>query len=110
MSRKTKPAGERGRFTSKRKTEAVLRLLRGEDIDAVSRELGVTAATLSGWREDFLEAGQASLKSRKKDQRDEEIDRLKKMVGELTMDKELLLEYQRLQAEKSRPRIRRSRG
>jgi hypothetical protein len=29
----------------------VLRLLRGEDLETLSRELGVTAATLSGWRE-----------------------------------------------------------
>ena len=39
---------DRGRFSAKRKTEAVLRLLRGEDLEALSRELGVTAATLSG--------------------------------------------------------------
>jgi hypothetical protein len=39
--------GERGRFSSRRKTEAVLRLLRGEDLDSLSRELQVTAATLS---------------------------------------------------------------
>jgi len=56
------PSGEpgrndRGRFSSRRKTEAVLRLLRGEALDAVSRELGVTAATLSGWREAFLAGG-----------------------------------------------------
>jgi hypothetical protein len=37
--------GERGRFSSQRKTAAVLRLLRGEDLELVSRELGVTAAT-----------------------------------------------------------------
>ena len=38
---------ERGRFSSRRKTEAVLRLLRGEELDALSRELGVTTATLA---------------------------------------------------------------
>lgn len=42
--------------------EAVLRILRGEDLDSLSRELGVTAATLSEWRDDFLAAGQAGLK------------------------------------------------
>ena len=42
---------DRGRFSARRKTEAVLRLLRGEDLDTLSRELGVTAATLSGWRD-----------------------------------------------------------
>jgi hypothetical protein len=84
--------GERGRFSSQRKTAAVLRLLRGEDLELVSRELGVTAATLSGWRDDFLAGGQAALKSRPSDDRDDEIHRLRAQVGELTMDNELLLQ------------------
>ena len=36
-------APERGGWSSRRKTEAVLRVLRGEALDALSRELGVTA-------------------------------------------------------------------
>jgi transposase-like protein len=67
--------GERGRFSSQRKTLTVLRLLRGEDLELVSRKLGVTAATLSGWRSDFLAGGQAALKSRPTDDRDEEVAR-----------------------------------
>jgi transposase-like protein len=72
--------------------DAVLRLLRGEALDALSRELGVTAATVSGWREEFLAGGQPSLKSRPGDERDEEIKRLRAKVGEITMDNELLFE------------------
>jgi transposase len=90
MSNTSNP-GERGRFSSQRKTSTVLRLLRGEDLELVSRELGVTAATLSGWRDDFLAGGQAALKSRPTDDRDEEVARLRAKVGELTMDNELLL-------------------
>src|SRR4051794_21774251 len=82
-------SGERGRFSSQRKTAAVLRLLRGEDLELVSRELGIIAATLSGWRDDFLAGGQAALKSRSTDDRDDEIARLRAKVGELTMDNEL---------------------
>ena len=85
-------SGERGRFSSQRKTAAVLRLLRGEDLELVSRELGVTAATLSGWRDDFLAGGKAALKSRPADERNDEIARLRAKVGELTMDNELLLQ------------------
>src|SRR5262252_7363166 len=88
----TPNSGERGRFSSRRKTAAVLRLLRGEDLELVSRELSVTAATLSGWRDDFLAGGQAALKSRPADDRDDEIARLRAKVGELTMDNELLLQ------------------
>ena len=60
MSNTPNPA-ERGRFSSPRKTAAVLRLLRGEDLELLSRELGITAATLSGWRDDFLAGGQAAM-------------------------------------------------
>ena len=85
------PAPEpRRRMSARRKQEAVLRLLRGEDLELVSRELGVTAAELSGWREQFLAAGEASLKSRPADARDAEIGRLQAKAGELTMTAELL--------------------
>ena len=85
------PAPEpRRRMSARRKQAAVLRLLRGEDLELVSRELGVTAAELSGWRDRFLGAGEASLKSRPADARDAEIGRLQAKVGELTMTAELL--------------------
>jgi transposase len=50
----TAALGRGGRMSRQRKTAAVLRLLRGEDLEIVSRELGVTAATLTGWRDAFL--------------------------------------------------------
>ena len=59
--------GRGGRFSARRKRETVLRLLRGEDLESVSRELGITAARASQWRDQFLAAGQASLKSRAPD-------------------------------------------
>ena len=82
----------RGRFSARRKAEAVLRLLRGEGLEVLSRELGVTAATLSGWREAFLAGGAEALKSRPSDARDGEIARLQAKVGEITMANELLEE------------------
>jgi hypothetical protein len=42
--------GRGGRMSRQRKRDAVLRLLRGEDLEIVSRSLGVTAATLTAWR------------------------------------------------------------
>jgi len=83
-------APDRGRFSAKRKTAAVLRLLQGEDLDALSRELGVTAATLSNWREQFLAAGQAGLKARKPSPEADEARELKTLIGELTIDNEAL--------------------
>jgi transposase len=86
-------------MTVGRKRDAVLRVLRGEPLEIVAREVGVTAADLSGWREAFLEAGSASLKTRERDDRDETIDRLRTKVGTLTMDAELLqAKIERLEA------------
>ena len=56
--------GRGGRFSARRKRETVLRLLRDEDLESVSRELGITAARAAQWRDRFLVGGQASLKSR----------------------------------------------
>lgn len=90
---------ERGRFSSGRKTEAVLRLIRGEDLDALSRELGVTAATLSSWREAFVAGGQSNLKSREASAADDENQQLKALVGDLTMKLEVSREaVRRLQS------------
>jgi transposase-like protein len=90
-SRKAKSkTADRGRFSAKKKTDAVLRLLRGEELDVLSRELGVTAATLSTWRDQFLAGGEANLKTRKTTPEDDEIQKLKVMIGDLTMRNELL--------------------
>jgi transposase-like protein len=70
----------------------VLRLLRGEDLETLSRELGVTAATLSGWREQSLVGMEANLKAREADVENEETQRLKSLVADLSMSNELLRE------------------
>jgi transposase len=75
--------GRGGRMSRQRKREAVLRLLRGEDLELVSRSLGVTAATLSSWREAFLSAGRASLAIRPTDGEVLESARLKAHLGEM---------------------------
>ena len=82
--------GRGGRFSAGRKRETVLRLLRGEDLESVSRELGITAARAARWRDQFLAAGQAGLKSRAPDARDEDHRRLQAKIGELLMETELL--------------------
>jgi hypothetical protein len=70
----------------------VLRLLRGEALDLVSRELGVPAARLVTWREAFLNAGQDALKKQPLDSHDRELGRLREKLGEATMEMELLRE------------------
>ena len=66
--------------------------MRGESLEPLCRELGTTAARLSAWREAFLRGGEAALKARPADERDEENARLKAKVGELTMEGEVLRE------------------
>jgi len=98
--------GRERRMTARRKQKAVLRVLQGEPLETVARELRVTAADLSGWRDAFLEAGAASLKSRPRDDRDARIAQLQTKLGEITMDNELL-EEKIARMEAGRPFVRR---
>ena len=82
--------GRGGRMSRQRKRDAVLRLLRGDDLEIVSRSLGVTAATLTAWRDAFLAAGEASLTSRPAEGEDLESARLKARLGEMLLREELL--------------------
>ena len=83
-------AGSGKRFSAKRKLAAVQRLMRGESLEALSRELNLPAHRLSEWRERALLGAESALKERERDARDEEIERLKAKVGEITMANELL--------------------
>jgi hypothetical protein len=68
--------------------ERVLRLLRGEPLDAVPRESQVPAHELEGgWKRVFLEAGGRGLKSRS-DPEERELTLARAKVGELTMRRE----------------------
>src|SRR3954454_3158430 len=82
--------GRGGRMSRKRKRDAVLRLLRGEDLETLSRALGVTAATLTGWQDTFVAAGEASLATRFTDGEALESKRLKAKLGEMLLERELL--------------------
>ena len=76
-----------GRWSSQKKAELVLCLLRGESIDTVSRENSVTVETLTRWRDDFIEAGIAGLKG--KTLESVRISALEKKVGQQAMELEL---------------------
>lgn len=84
--------GGTGRWSARRKVSAVLELLRGADLESLSRKHGVTAATLSTWRDEFVASGEAGLKRREVAVESEDTRRLKSVVAELATDKELLKE------------------
>ena len=97
-SAKPRPSGEEParvgpdelpeRWSVQRKTEVVLRLLRGEAVDAVSRESQIPAHELEGWKRIFLEHGSRGLKTRAEpEERDLTLARAK--IGELMMRLEL---------------------
>ena len=98
--------GRGGRMSRQRRRDAVLRLLRGEDLETVSRSLGVTAATLTTWRDAFLAAGEASLSTRPTDGEGLESARLKAKLGEMLLERELL-EAKIAALEEGRPLARR---
>ena len=100
--------GRGGRMSRQRKTAAVLRLLRGEDLETVSRGLGVTAARLTGWRDAFLTAGEAGLTTRPGTGEELESDRLKVRLGAALIERDLLNEKIAL-LEANRPLARRRR-
>ena len=100
--------GRGGRMSRQRKTAAVLRLLRGEDLETVSRGLGVTAATLSGWREAFLAAGEAALSTKPASGEELASERLKAKLGAALIERDLLHEKIAL-LEADRPFARRRR-
>lgn len=99
------------RWSAKAKSEVVLRLLRGEAVDAVSREVQVPAHELEAWRRAFLEAGMAGLKARHGEPEERALKQVQAKVGELTMKLELaeLLLEKRGYAEEL-TRLKKSRG
>ena len=80
------------RWSAGRKREVVLRMLRGESIDALSRELSVEMYRLEQWREQALRGLEAGLKNRHDDPLAPELDTAKRHIGELSMENELLRE------------------
>ena len=65
--------GKLQRFTAKYTLQAVQRLMDLESLEAVSRDLGVTIAQLSEWRDRALASAEAGLKP--SNQRSDEIAR-----------------------------------
>ena len=82
----------RPRWSAGKKMDAVLRLLRGEPLETLSRELGVEAYRLAAWRDDFLEGGKEALKAQRPDRSadDQALRQAERKVGQLTMENEIL--------------------
>ena len=77
------------RWSAKRKAEIVLRLLRGEDLGEISREIQVAPQVIEDWRRAFLSGAEAGLKSRSRDTEEQELVRTRAKLGETMMRLEL---------------------
>jgi transposase len=77
------------RWSAERKTEVVLRLLRGEDLGELSREIRVPAHKIEEWRRVFIESGSTGLKRRGGDPLERELVRTRAKLGETMMKLEL---------------------
>ncbi len=84
------PLGPNERRSVRRKREVVLRLLRGEPLDALSRELGVEVYRLEQWRDRAVLGMDEGLRDRTGDPLQTELDAAKRYIGELSMENELL--------------------
>jgi transposase len=80
---------KRRRFGAKRKGEVVLRLLRGEGLDELSREYCVSPAEISAWRDQFLAGGVESLHSRARAPEARALRDAQAKIGDLTMRLEI---------------------
>ena len=84
------PLAQGQRWTAPRKREVVLRILRGEPMELLSRELGIELYRLEKWRDAALAGMEEALKTRNGDPLKAELDNAMKRLGELTMENELL--------------------
>lgn len=80
------------RWSKRRKTEVVLRLLRGEPLDDVSREVKVEVSRLQAWRDKGLSGLEEAMKEREGDPVQAQLDEAQRKLGELMMENELLRE------------------
>ena len=83
------------RWSAGRKKAVVLRLLRGEPVDAVSREVAVPIYKLEQWRDRALTGIDAGLKERENDPLEKALDDAKRRIGELVMEVEILQKERR---------------
>ena len=77
------------RWSARRKREVVLRLMRGESAELLSRELGLPIVKLEQWRQRAEASLEGALKEREADPADGQLAAMQR-IGELTMENELL--------------------
>ena len=84
------PLGPGQRWSVARKRSVVLRLIAGEPVELVSREIGVPVFKLERWRERAEGALEGALKEREAEADGPDLAAALRRIGELSMEVELL--------------------
>ena len=84
----SRPLAPGQRWSAARKREVVLRLMRGESAELLSRELGLPVFKLERWRQKAEAALEGALKEREADPADGQLAAAMRRIGELSMENE----------------------
>ena len=90
MGNRSSPCHCRTSLLRFKPSKLLLLRVAGIEKNGLWRQTNVSIARLTEWRDRALAGAATALKERERDDRDDEIARLKSKVGEVTMDNELL--------------------
>ncbi len=81
---------KKSRKSASLKEQAVLRLLKGEDLELISRQTGFAMHELAQWREKYMMGGRENLKSHPQDPHNAELEQRDKLILKLALENEIL--------------------
>lgn len=80
----------KARWSANKKLDVVMRLLRGEKLEALSRESGIEAHRIAAWRDEFIDGGKEALKARRAvTEDDRRLREAERKIGELTIENDI---------------------
>ncbi len=85
-------AAEYKRWSAHRKKDAVIRMICGEPLDELSRELCIEICRLEEWHERAMQGMEDALKLREGDPHLAELEAAMRRIGEISLENELLRE------------------
>jgi transposase len=100
-------ASEYKRWSAHRKKDAVLRMICGEPVDSLSRELSIEICRLEEWHERALQGMEDALKLREGDSHLAELEAAMRRIGEISLENEMLRERIKKQSASAKKRARR---
>lgn len=78
------------RWSARQKAKAAMRVIKGESIEQLARELKVPSGDIYDWHERFKQYGLNGLKEKPVSAESRELEEAQKTIGKLTMENVLL--------------------